>query len=57
MRFDAGWTSVAALKGLATALELAPDWRFDRIAEMAALCREALAERVEVVTAPARQAS
>jgi L-cysteine/cystine lyase len=51
-RFDSGWTSVAALTGLATAIGLAPDWRFDRIAEMAALCREVLSERVEVVTAP-----
>jgi L-cysteine/cystine lyase len=52
VRFDAGWTSVAALQGLATALDLAPDWRFDRIAETAALCREALADRVDVVTPP-----
>ena len=27
-RFDPGWISVASLKGLATALGLAPDWRF-----------------------------
>jgi L-cysteine/cystine lyase len=52
VRFDVGWTSLAALNGLATALKLAPEWRFDRIAEMAARCREALAERVDVVTAP-----
>ena len=54
VRFDAGWTSLAALSGLTTALELAPAWRFERIAEMAALCRVALAERVEVVTASAQ---
>ena len=51
-RFDPGWISVAALKGLATALGLAPEWRFERIAEAAARCREALAERVRVVTPP-----
>ena len=51
-RFDSGWTPVASLKGLETALDLAPDWRFDRIAEVAALCREALSERVEVETPP-----
>jgi L-cysteine/cystine lyase len=51
-RFDSGWTPVAALQGLVTALDLAPDWRFVRIAELAALCREALSERVEVVTPP-----
>ena len=43
---------VAALKGLAKALGLAPKWRFERIAEAAARCREALAERVRVVTPP-----
>ena len=51
-RFDSGWTSVSALKGLVTALDLAPDWRFDRIAELAAFCRETLSEHVEVVTPP-----
>jgi L-cysteine/cystine lyase len=51
-RFDPGWISVASLKGLATAIELAPDWRFDRIREVASRCREALAERVDVVTPP-----
>ena len=51
-RFDPGWISVASLKGFATALGLAPEWRFERIAEAAARCREALAERVRVVTPP-----
>jgi L-cysteine/cystine lyase len=51
-RFDPGWTSVASLKGLATALGLAPAWRFERIAEAAAHCRDALAERVRVLTPP-----
>ena len=52
VRFDPGWISVAALKGLATALALAPEWRFERIRDVAARCREALAERVRVVTPP-----
>ena len=51
-RFDPGWISVASLKGLATALALAPEWRFERIAQAAARCREALADRVRVVTPP-----
>ena len=52
-RFDPGWISVASLKGFATALDLAPDWRFERIAEAAARCREALADKgVRVVTPP-----
>src|SRR5207253_4361022 len=41
-RFDPGWTSVAALKGFGAALELAPEWRFERIAELAAQARQAL---------------
>ena len=51
-RFDPGWIPVASLKGLATALDVAPDWRYVRIGEMAARCREALAEHVQVVTPP-----
>ena len=52
LRFDPGWLSVASLKGLATAIGLAPKWRFDRIREISEHCREALADRVHVVTPP-----
>jgi L-cysteine/cystine lyase len=51
-RFDSGWIPVGSLKGLVTALDLAPEWRFERIREAAASCRELLAGRVEVVTPP-----
>jgi L-cysteine/cystine lyase len=51
-RFDSGWLSIASLVGLATAIGLGPEWRFARIREMAAVCREALASRVRVVTPP-----
>jgi L-cysteine/cystine lyase len=51
-RFDSGWIGGPALAGLSTALDLAPEWRFERVAEMAARCRDALAERFEVVTKP-----
>ena len=51
-RFDPGWTPSAALAGLSAALDLAPEGRFDRAAEMAARCRELLAERCDLVTAP-----
>ena len=51
-RFDPGWTPPPALAGLSAALDLAPDWRFERAAELAAACRERLAERFEIVTAP-----
>jgi L-cysteine/cystine lyase len=51
-RFDDGWLPSGLLAGLEVALEFHPDWRFERAAEMAALCRERLAERVEIVTKP-----
>ena len=51
-RFDPGWTPPPSLAGLSAALELAPDGRFERAAEMADRCRELLAVRFEVVTAP-----
>jgi L-cysteine/cystine lyase len=51
-RFDSGWLSLPSLAGLIAALDLAPDWRFQRAAEVAALCRTLLSERFEVVTGP-----
>jgi L-cysteine/cystine lyase len=52
VRFDPGWTPPPALAGLLAALDLSPEWRFERSAEAAARCRELLAERFDVVTAP-----
>lgn len=51
-RFDPAWIPPASLAGLLAALGLAPEWRYERIAELAAACRDRLAERFEVVTAP-----
>jgi L-cysteine/cystine lyase len=51
-RFDFGWISAPALAGLEAALDGAPDWRFTRAAELAARCREALAEPFDVVGEP-----
>ena len=51
-RFDSGWTPPPALAGLDAALEVVPEGRFERAAEMAARCRALVAERTEVVTAP-----
>jgi L-cysteine/cystine lyase len=51
-RFDSGWIGTPSLAGLTAALDAGPEWRFDRVATMAAACREALAERCEVVTKP-----
>ena len=48
-RFDSGWLATASLAGLEAALAVAPEWRFERAAEMTALCREALRERFEIV--------
>jgi L-cysteine/cystine lyase len=51
-RFDSGWTPPPSLAGLDAALELAPEWRFERAAEMTARCRDLLADRATIVTAP-----
>jgi len=51
-RFDSGWTPSPSLAGLDAALDLTPDGRFERAAELAARCRELVAERADVVTAP-----
>ena len=50
-RFDHGFLGPILLGGLEAALDAAPEWRFERAREMAAKCRELLAERYEVVTA------
>jgi L-cysteine/cystine lyase len=49
-RYDSNWTPVPSLAGLSAALDLVPEGRFERAAEMANRCRELLGERV--VTAP-----
>ena len=48
-RFDSGWIATPALAGLEAALAGAPEWRFERAAEMRRSCRAALAERFELV--------
>lgn len=51
-RFDPAWIPPASLRCLLAALGLAPEWRYERIAELAATCRDRLAERFDVVTSP-----
>jgi L-cysteine/cystine lyase len=51
-RFDYGWMPPPTLAGLDAALDGRPEWGYARAAETAARCRELLAERFEVVTAP-----
>ena len=52
-RFDPGWVATASLAGLVAALELPPDWRFERAAAMAVRCRELLAPLAELEPADA----
>jgi L-cysteine/cystine lyase len=51
-RFDSGWIGTPSLAGLSAALDVAPDWRFEQAAEMAARCRNMLDERFDVLTKP-----
>jgi L-cysteine/cystine lyase len=51
-RFDHGYLGAVLLSGLEAALDAAPAWRFERARETAERCRDLLAERYEVVTAP-----
>jgi L-cysteine/cystine lyase len=48
-RFDSGWLATPSLAGLEAALAGVPEWRFERTAEMAEVCRGALRERFELV--------
>jgi L-cysteine/cystine lyase len=52
-RFDSVWYAPGILSGLLAALEAAPEWRFERVREVAAYCRERLNDAgYEIVTAP-----
>jgi L-cysteine/cystine lyase len=51
-RFDSGWLPLPLLAGLQVALEQAPEWRFDRSAEVTSYCRETLARRYELIGDP-----
>ena len=48
-RFDSGWIATHMLAGWEAALDAAPEWRFDRAAEITEHCRQALATSYEVV--------
>ena len=48
-RFDPGWLSSAVLAGLVAALDVRPEWAYERAAATAARCRELLAPLVEIV--------
>ena len=53
-RFEPGWWSQGALRGMLAALELRPEWWFERAWDAAERCRELLLPRVDVVTPPVR---
>jgi L-cysteine/cystine lyase len=48
-RFEPNWSGLPALAGLAAAIDVAPEWRYERAAAMASRCRELLAPVVEVL--------
>ena len=48
-RFDPNWLAASSLAGLLAALELPPEWRYERAAEQAARCRTLLAGEVELL--------
>jgi L-cysteine/cystine lyase len=43
-RFDTGWLAVPSLAGLIAALDGAPDWRFERVRDVAGRCRVRLVD-------------
>ena len=43
-RFDTGWLAPPSLAGLIAALDVAPEWRFERGREVAERCRERLVD-------------
>jgi L-cysteine/cystine lyase len=51
-RFDTGWTATRTLAGWETALDLPPEWRFERAAEITEQARRALAATCEVIGEP-----
>jgi len=51
-RFDTGWTPPPSLAGLIAAIDARPEWAHERALEVTARCRELLAERYEIATAP-----
>jgi L-cysteine/cystine lyase len=57
LRFDSGWLGVPSLAGLVAALDAAPEWRFERAAEMAERCRSRLASAGFAVRTEPNQAT
>ncbi|HUQ23472.1 MAG TPA: aminotransferase class V-fold PLP-dependent enzyme [Gaiellaceae bacterium] len=47
-RFDPGWIATSSLAGLVTALDVPPEWRYERAAELTARCRRLLEPLADV---------
>jgi L-cysteine/cystine lyase len=56
-RFDLSWIPAAFIAGLEAALELAPEWRFERSRQITERCRERLLEAGHDVVTEAGQGS
>jgi len=56
-RFEPGWTPVASLAGLLAALDLHPEWAYERAFETAERCRSLLAAAGEEVVVPPERAT
>jgi L-cysteine/cystine lyase len=56
-RFDPMWVPSALMSGLLAAIELQPEWAFERAARMAERCRDLLREAGEDVVVPAERAT
>ena len=51
-RFDSGWLAAPQLAGFEAALDVVPEWRYERAAEITAYCRDALARTHDVIGEP-----
>ncbi len=56
-RFDPTWVPPGSLAGLLAALDVRPEWCFERAATMAVRCRELLAEAEADVVVPSERAT
>jgi L-cysteine/cystine lyase len=56
-RFEPGWLSTASLAGLLAALELRPEWCFERALETAERCRSLLGDAGHDVVVPTERAT
>jgi L-cysteine/cystine lyase len=56
-RFDPAWVPLAFMSGLLAALDVQPEWGFERAAEMAERCRELLRDAGQDVVTPEERAT